>query len=78
MSNRGRKSSAGRMQSQFDNHSHTEGQALEDRIWESQKVRCKVTADPDTITIRANSFPDYILAKNSIKDLANGRAIIQG
>lgn len=78
MSNRGRKSSAERMQSPRDNHSHTEGQSFEDRIWESAKVRCKVSAGPDLISIRANSFADFILARNSIKSSAGSRAIIQG
>lgn len=72
--------SAARMQSQIDNRQHTEAQALEDRIWESQKVRCKVTADADLITIRANSYSDYVLAKAAINanSIVGSRKIIQG
>lgn len=66
------------MQSQHDHKQHTEGQALEDRIMSACKVQCKVIADPNTITIRANSFADYVLAKLAIKSLAGSRTITQG
>lgn len=55
-----------------------EYQPLEQIILESAGVDCTVKVTGGQISIRTKSYPDFILARNSIKSLADGRTIIQG
>lgn len=55
-----------------------EYQQLERIILARTKVDCTVVVTPEIISIRAKSYPDFILARNAIKELAGARTITQG
>lgn len=55
-----------------------EYQRLENRILEKTGIVCSILVTPGLISIRCQSYPDFLLAKLAIKDLAKGRNIVQG
>jgi len=55
----------GPIRHQLESH-HAESNELEDVIWREKRVRCSVRVTPELVKIRAQSYPDYLLAKSAI------------
>lgn len=51
-------------------------QSLQDQIREQTGVECTIVVTPNQISIRA-SYPDFIIAKNAIKERAKGIPIVR-
>ena len=72
----GRKNIARVRQGVHDNKTHTPAQELEDLILRKANVHCTATIDDNNITLRTESYIDFVLAKSVIRG-ANSLEVVR-